>query len=286
MSKRNYLRLNVVEFGRQLLRTGDLDPIYLALNKVSWDYDTLCRWLVGYIAFYHAGVASWLSEREDQAFWDAIMLAARNEAESPIGGRWPRGRERRHFRGDQAVQAVQDWGIRAGAYAEVMIVDIKGEGNEPFAAVARRARKYRGIGQWMAFKIVDLLDACLGAEVDQRDVEPFLYDTPRESFLRMYREDMGQADSGVTEERAAQAAMQWLRSQLLSETIPHKPGKRLDNFCLETIACKHKSHLNGHYPPGNDIAEIQEGLAPWVQVSRAAEDFLAAMPRDPNGLPL
>jgi hypothetical protein len=65
----------------------------------------------------------------------------------------------------------------------------------------------------------------------------------------------------------------WLASELQDVTIPHKPGKPLDNFCLETIWCKYGSHLNGHYPLGNDLREIRHGLEGWH-----AQDFAAALP--------
>src|SRR5690606_2202452 len=48
MPTRNYPRLGIVPFAQHLLRTGDLDPIYLALNKVQWPEAQKYRWLVAY----------------------------------------------------------------------------------------------------------------------------------------------------------------------------------------------------------------------------------------------
>ncbi len=90
-------------FGHTLFRSQDLDPVYLAAPQAVRD-GQLHRWLVSYCLFYHCGAACFLSEQED--FWRALMIAAKNETPTPFGGRWPRGAERRHFRGGAAVKAV------------------------------------------------------------------------------------------------------------------------------------------------------------------------------------
>src|SRR5690606_34363348 len=99
----------IVPFAQHLLRTGDLDPIYLALNKVQWPEAQKYRWLVAYCAFYHAGVACYMSEFRGFEFWSCMMQAAANEdGHGPaVLPRWPRGHERRHFRGEQAVKGIQ-----------------------------------------------------------------------------------------------------------------------------------------------------------------------------------
>ena len=40
-----YGKLDIVDFGRRLLSSGDLDPVYLALNRSPWDRDRKLRWL-------------------------------------------------------------------------------------------------------------------------------------------------------------------------------------------------------------------------------------------------
>ena len=49
--KRDYPRLSIEEFGRHLLDTGDLDPVYLALHRmraapVFDNVSQLKRWLI------------------------------------------------------------------------------------------------------------------------------------------------------------------------------------------------------------------------------------------------
>lgn len=297
MARRDYNRLGVVDFGVELLRSGDLDPVYLALNGAGFDEAQKLRWLAAYCAFYHCGVASWMSEWTGREFWDWMFEAGRNSRPSPVGERWPRGRERRHFRGAQGLESLADWRARAALPGrpeapERMFAEIAGPlVSASFRGVVERASKFRGVGPWMAFKVADLVDAAGLAEVDQSDLELALYKTPRESLLRMFREEPGLAadrrnllafgredvtDGEAPEREAIRLALDWLAHSLRAETIPHKPGRPVDLFCLETVACKHLSHLHGHYPLRNDTEELLEGLRPWASVSFAASSFLAA----------
>lgn len=281
--KRNYPRFDPLSFGRDLLTTGDLDPVYIALNRSGFNEAQVLRWLVAYAAYYHCGVASWLSEREGQAFWDGMMVAAKNIEASPAGGRWPRGHERRHFRGGTAEKAVAIW-AQQNPKPEFMFPDIVPKPHMTVKAIMASAQRYYSVGTWLAFKIADLADACMGREVDQSDTAPFLYDTPRESLVNMWvtydEVNAGRGGEPVPETQIVWEALTWLRAGLDGMTIPHKPGKPLDMFCFETIACKHASHLSGHYPMMNDIVEINHGLGPWMKVSGAAIRFRAAMPED------
>ena len=97
-------------FGQRLIETGDLDPVYIALHGANLQEPQLCRWLTAYLMFYHVGAASWLSERTGDDFWKWVRIAAENNSSAlvPAPGimRWPRSSERRHFRGDKCVAAV------------------------------------------------------------------------------------------------------------------------------------------------------------------------------------
>src|ERR1700750_3037416 len=101
-----YPRLDIAEFGHHLFETGDLDPIYVALNRLNWSQPKLDRWLVAYWCFYHAGFACYAAEHKGIAYWQVLAKAAENEPTCPVGVRWPRGTERRHFRGQLALEAV------------------------------------------------------------------------------------------------------------------------------------------------------------------------------------
>lgn len=290
---RTYERLPLVEFSQHLLATGDLDPVYVALNRLQRGVfgDTgpvqRNRWLTAYCAFYHVGAACWLSEKQGDDFWHWMIYAAANKdtRPTPTNERWPRAKERRHFRGGQAIRAVDDWKARWPA-PEDMFAHIAGHGGyagprpQPFAAVRARALAHLSVGEWLSFKMVDLVDACCGERVDQSDAAPFLYDAPRKMMLKYWRDAQGLPDTAKPKDERVvlEGVMEHVGRKIGPYKLPHDRERTLDRFALETCFCKWGSHLSGHYPLFNDIDEISHGLEPWAKVSQTAAEFLAAMP--------
>lgn len=279
MSKQNYPKLSLVDFGVELVTTGDLDPVYLALNKVDWHINKKLRWLTAYCAFYSCAVATYISTYKSNHFWEVMQIVAVNAQLSPIGSRWSRSPERRHFRGKQAVLAIDSWRSRFCEPEDLFKYVLGKRKGQTFEAISNRALELRSVGNWLSFKMVDLVDACLGAEVNQTDVTPFLYKTPKESLERYFVEDL---KGNLADTNWSRKALDDLTKLWKGLSIPHKPGKPLDMFCKETILCKHLSHLHGHYPLGNDIHKIHQELISWFDVksplNKFIQEFAVALP--------
>lgn len=297
MSSRNYKRLDPVGFGHQLITSKDLDPIYVALVRMNFSEEQLARWLVAYWCFYHAGFASWASEFEEGGdFWSSLLEAAANEIEAPPGGRWPRGSERRHFRGEQALKAVRELSDRYKDPFE-MVEYIAGipnpEAPQMFADVSKRAREHRGFGPWISFKIGDMIDRVVGVDVDFDNAAVFMFDDPVKGVLLLNRWiglgervnfDPKEVLSVLDEKKTAsedeiQFALGYLTGKLGTLLAPPSNDRRVGLQELETVLCKWKSHLRGHYPLFNDITEIRHGLDGW---GKTAEKFKAEMPAANN----
>src|ERR1700743_2186052 len=92
-------KLSVLKFGRRLVQTGDLDPIYIALWNVKIHRNRLKRLLFAYWCFYYLGVAAKLSQYKGKKFYDMMETLVRKTST-------PRGTERRHFRGKAAIEAI------------------------------------------------------------------------------------------------------------------------------------------------------------------------------------
>jgi hypothetical protein len=270
----NSVRLGLVAFGQHLFRSADLDPVYVALRGAGLRRWQLRRWLIAYWYFYDCGFACYASEQSGRDFWQLLSTAATNTEASPIGGRWPRGRERRHFLGAKAVNAIRWLENRYGDQPEAM-VDFIASGRRDINAVIKRATAHPMCGPWVGFKIADMVDAVLGERVEQDDLAAFLYDTPRQSILLSYQHNViptpGNSDK-------FEFAMAWLRDQMADCRIPHKPRSAPDWFSLETVWCKHLSHLHGHYPLFHDTVEITRGIRPWLSVSLTAVEFSEHLP--------
>lgn len=288
MAGRKYERLAIEHFGSHLLATGDLDPIYIALPKVfdhpAGSIPQLKRWLVAYWCFYHAGQACYISEAQGPEFWDRFRACAKNEVLSPIGERWQRGHERRHFRGEAASKATR---IMAGKYLEDperLVDDIVGTpglpNNIPFKTVAERAQQLPLFGPWISFKVGDMIDRVLGVTVDFDNDAVFMFKDPTEAALRLWRLKAGLNESAQPKDKgkAIQDVVNYLTDYFRGCAAPPRMDRPVGLQEVETILCKWKSHQNGHYPLNNDIDEIRNGVEPWTKVSGAAVDFLAAMP--------
>jgi hypothetical protein len=305
--------LSVEAFGRALFTTGDLDPVYLMLEGAQLDRAALQRWCLAYWMFYHVGVASWLSERTGPEFWDAVEAGLAGEEQ------FPRGTERRHFRGNAARQAVsylrRRWGTEPeGAAASLDARDNHSVGSVlQFADVARSVMEWTGFGPWIAFKVADMLDGVLGVPVDFSGAVPGgLFDDPvKGAVWAFYVEEAGEGfsefdtwtgfDFGMIEHgyaprlsERAEALRDFLtehhdgmpRAQRLALTTRVVGGLlerfKHDTFMghpiriqeVETVLCKWKSHLNGHYPVGKDSQEIQHALPGWGDTAAKCREVL------------
>lgn len=281
MPKRSYDRLTVEKFGHQLIVSGDLDPVYIALHRCAFTFDVLSKWLIGYWCLYHCGAASFLAEQSDADFWDTLMLAARNEAPAPTGGRWPRASERRHWRGQQAMRSVEDLSFYRGTPAE--LVESLWDGDMDFASVSKRVQAWRGFGPWIAFKVADMLDRVMGRPVDFDEAAVFMFKDPRKAALmqwRVYHPE--QADIGPPEE-AIRHVVNRLIGTFSNLKAPPDYRRPIGLQEVETVLCKWKSHMNGHYPLFNDTDEINEGMVNWLPHSDVAKAFAKNMvQRDPR----
>jgi hypothetical protein len=276
--KRAYPRLSVEDFGRHLLTTGDLDPVYVALNKLNLPRPKLARWLTAYWSFYHCGFASYAADHEN--FWGVMLQAAVNEVPAPDGNRWPRSAERRHARGEAGIRMVTS--LQVQFHNPEVFLDYLTMYPEKLnvATVMQRASEQYLFGRWIAFKIADMIDGVLRIPVAQDDINLLMYETPRKSILHNWRRTFNFPDEAQPRDMDALVAEAnaWLADKLSDCTIPHKPGEKPDLFALETVWCKHESHMNGHYPKYKDIVEIAAGVPGWGDL---AQEFARHLPHAP-----
>lgn len=274
-----YPILGVEPFGAALIGSGDLDPIYIALHGARLGRDQLRRWLVAYWCCYHAGASSWISEQTRDGFWGSMIDLAENSTPCPVGSRWPRGRERRHFRGVAAVSAVTQMRARYPD-PEQLVVDLCA-GSMLYADVAKRARTLPLFGPWIAFKVCDMLERVLGVRVDFTASEVFMFDQPKAAALAVASRSTWSLDATETEKVTIVA--QDLCQTFSSFSAPPLYDRPCGLQEVETVLCKWKSHTSGRYPIGIDSVELRHALLPWTSVSATAAEMLQAAPMPPPG---
>lgn len=294
MNSPSYEVLSFTDFGRQLLRTGDLDPVYYAFDAVAQERDhrTLCRAVVAYWCFYHLGTVAWIAGARSRAeYWDRMMTAANNVGEPKP---WPRGAERRHFRGAQARSAMIELEGRFKDADEV-ISHIFSHGTA-FSAVVARAKTLRGFGDWIAFKIADMGERVLRIPVDFSDCHLDFYKDPRQGATLAWLAletpvedgDVHPSELGdkpweyelpdETFKRVVDKAIVYFRTGGL--LAPPFRDRKVNVQEIETIMCKYKSHFKGHYPLMKDTHEVREALSdPKFAHYPLAQLFLKGLPR-------
>lgn len=276
-----YDKLSIVDFGRELLKTNDLDPVYVALYGLKWDQDQIKRWLVAYWCFYHCGFASYISEFEGNQYWDEMMTAAENNTKSPAGGRWPRGAERRHFRGRAATDGIAMLRTRYDR-PESMIDYIIHETIEPqpFKTVCARVREHSAFGPWIGFKVCDMLDRVLDVPIDFDQAAIFMFKDPVKAVEMLWRQQTGYGEKARPKDLNAviTQVVAWLTEEFKDFKAPPIYDRPVSLQEVETVLCKWKSHMNGHYPLRKDTREITEGLAPWAGYTSVRE-FRDLMPK-------
>jgi hypothetical protein len=267
--------LSIEEFGKQLLETNDLDPIYVMLRRANMEPAILHRWLVAYWCFYHAGVASKMAEAENsEAFWCLMERAAAN-----LDGFWPRGTERRHFRGSLAIRSVARLQRRYSMPSLMISYLTSDPYPRTYKQVAKRVEEHTGFGPWIAWKAADMLERCLGWPIQFDESCLLMFDDPQEgAFMagRYWGLTFPQYSAYVNYavERLAQTP------GIGDVYAPPSFDRKVNIQEFETILCKWKSHKNGKYPIGKDSKEILHHLEGWGTLASSLRGFVPTVQED------
>jgi hypothetical protein len=276
MPRESYPKLSIEQFGADLIASQDLDPVYSMLYNAQMDKDQLYRWLFAYTFSYSAGVVSYLSEFKGEEFWHKAMIFAKNTEPSPIGERWPRGRERRYFRGEKCERAMLTMQSRFG-YPECafeMFTAPNPDGT-PLSCpqVMMEVQSLPLYGPWIGFKVADLIDRVLGIPINFTMPDVTFFESPRKAAKQWAEANGFSSTTGVFE------ACEFISQHLGHMLAPPRFERKINLAEIETVLCKYGSHLNFHYPVGVDTVELKEALHPWVKVSPTAAKLYESVPK-------
>jgi hypothetical protein len=231
------------QFGTALLDQLDLDPVYVMLHTAQLEESLLQEWLLAYTMFYDCGTASRIAAAPD--FWAACLQAYTEK--------WPRGAERRHFRGQQCLDSIRDLLFFNADPAEIVKY---WSVPRTFSGVAARVQQFVGYGPWIAWKVADMLERVMCVPIDFSSASLAMYQEPvRGASLILY---------GEIRDKLTEAELQQAVDRVLGYFYAYKAPPRFDrplNIAeCETLFCKYKSHVNGHYVVPKDSLEIAESL--------------------------
>lgn len=252
-----------LDFATNLLTTFDLDPIYVILTEADLSEDMLKRWMLAYWCYYAAGPASYIAEQPD--FYDAMRDGFAGSEQ------YPRGHERRHFRGQAGWEAIA---FLEGFGCPEKVVDYIYTGPLDYQSVAARAMKFKLFGPWIAWKIADMGERVLCMDIDFSNADLYMYKDPVQGAA-LYAFGDWQAKITNAEVANVLADMAW---RLKDFNAPPFLDRSLAISEYETVLCKFKAHIKGHYPINFDLDEIRHGLEKWSSVSDVAVELLRHLP--------
>jgi hypothetical protein len=234
-----------INFGRQLIKTGDLDPLYIALRNTDMTPSQKANWCMAYWLFYDVQVAT-----------DATTYAKfhRHNIFEYLLCNYPtltRGTERRHFRGEKGSNALEAMDRKYGR-ADKAIEDWFQ--HLEYGTLAKTVQRNEQFGPWIAFKVADMGEAVLGYDVDFSDCKLGIYREP-------YRAAQLLLTGDKTTKEDIQPVLDTLHLVFKNMACPHNPDRCISIQEIETILCKFKSHLGGHYPVGFDTRHYKHRLS-------------------------
>lgn len=260
-----------VEWGRLLISTHDHDPLYTGLT--NWDVrgSRVRRFMLAYWCCYSVGASWYISQLSGQRFWDKLLTAAINSEVSgpaPIGGRWPRAHERRHWRGQKCVDSVI-WLGNKFKHPEEAVLSLEAATS---LGEVNKLMDWPQFGPWIAFKAADMLERVLGTQVAFPEELITLYKDPKEGA------EMMAALGYIKEEGGAASPQDCVDILLDAYRELRAPGQQTSGRqCniqeVETVLCKWKSARKGNYWIGLDTRDHRAELEKW-----GAQDLLAAYP--------
>lgn len=244
----------ICEFGKQLLDTEDLDPVYVAVANSGYNMARKERLVLAYTCLYHLGAANYISRFERGDFWLHLTRAALNHT-SPADC-WPRGTERRHWRAKNAIVTVNWLEARFRRPEEVIKYWMRKSNNA--SDILACVQELPSFGPWIAFKVLDLLERVLAREVNNEGCELAMYEEPRRGAALVYYDDQ---DALIRAEEVRKVVEAMLKDYRLRKfKAPPDYKRSIGIMEIETILCKYKSMVNGYYHVGKDIEEIRHGL--------------------------
>jgi hypothetical protein len=259
--------------------------------------DRLRLWLLAYWCFYHVGTASWCANhaRED-TFWTRMAEAAGSKTYPRSAER----RHFRGDNAAKSVKWLREQGVQKLFEPFDAISTDTADAFATAADVCKYVQTWVGFGPWISFKVADMLErlglARVRFDIDTvmydspREAAELLWRVehpgegrrsptrdegewaigrilghlaspplPSEPHRKVYQQKPLSALPKMSKSAADNAVIDQFRG-MLAGYAPPRYERPLNAQEAETILCKWKSYVGGHYHVGEDVAAVRRGL--------------------------
>lgn len=251
---------DLVTFGRHLVATKDLDPIYPLLKWVIQDQrldDEQAHWLVYlYLCAYNIPTA-WaiFQEFNNPHFYSSSIVDSFTKWEAERRPCLRINIERRGLRGGKIVEALKSYSCLVAATPQHHWLMATTDGK--FDRLWDFLQKVKFVGRWAAFKWLDLLKHVLDYDIEFQDMRLAYCTGPRQALEELYLD-------GQRNDRQDGPYIEWLNvvGMQLRRALGSS-GLSLTYDELETVLCNFHSTMHGRYYVGHDIDEHLGDLVAW-----------------------
>lgn len=242
-------QIPLINFARDLVTSGELDPPYILIHNLREAYgqDYADRFALYYFMFYDLEGA--VKAALAPSFWAYV------ESVYPTAKRVS---ARRHFRGDkgwQAVRALQRFGSPSQVWQSMHRPSYRG-------LVQNIDRNFQGcqIGLYFAWKAMDILDRCLGMPVNLSLAETteFLPEVPVKGAKGLF----------PNEENPVMYALSKIVDAISGLDAPGARTRKCSYPEVETILCAAYGLQKNTYKMGSDLVHRHQELKNHPDVAR------------------
>lgn len=236
-------------FAEKLFRLEDADPMYYALERVDFPLDYKYRFMVGWITYYHPGIAASAARYTGERFWSELVSHYATAK---------RASERRHFRGEAGMKALKAWSI-LWPEPERMIPSLFGS---TYFEVRSKARVVPQIGDYFVWKLADVQERVFHVPCDFTGAEKWSPKVPQEGAKLISTAPIEQVYAMIVE-------------QMQPRMSPPAYDRPINMQEAETVCCVYHQYRGGGYTYGSRTAKAHRRLSAYE--SQANEAMLDAL---------
>lgn len=254
-------RMSIVDFGKSLIESEDLDPVYVALHNSDLSEDDIESFILAWLMYYHVGVACEIMQDDD--IMESMMFVAEHNDE------YPRGNQRKHHRKQPAMNCILDMIDKcddAAGFASWCL-----SGGVSARSIFGKVCELVGWGPCMAWRVPDLYERLGISSVKfyDDDTDLFFSAGPLHGAL-LCCETYGLNPDPID-------AHLYVMEHLGHIKAPPGYERTINIQETETIFCKWKSHMSGRYDIGRDTERSKQQLI-WAENNNLAMDLIKTLP--------
>lgn len=253
------LRSDWRKFSKWLFRLEDADPGYMLLRRADISRAQKLRYVLGWCTFYNPGLAARASDFQGPKFYEFLRYVYPHAKRAP---------ERRHFRGQAGLRALDQW-QRRYPNPEAMVEACFGG---TYMDIRRNMSDMAQMGDYFYWKLADIQDTVMGMPVDFAGSERYMPQLPKQGAALIYGHD-----TGIVEEKLTQPDLVYIMGEITDHITKFKHPFSDRGLLLqeaETVACVFKQHNSGSYKPGFRSAKAYRRLKAVVNETPTAQKLL------------